>query len=255
MYVCKIALSDIVNRVPSGGLAKYLFIDIVTVYWYIFALAFYYLTLGLVLCKLNILWKRGLLCVLAVASMTVFYIYYIVLNKGEDQLYRIIYYAYFFALGFQIYNNKNFLKKFAENHVLPIAAVGLLALHALNKEWVMNPILRVAAVTTINLGIISFVIGVKRFSNSAVLRYCGRYSLYIYIMHNFFTVAFRAAYMRSGFSLPAVIYLALCLVMTLLCCALVQFSVSRIWPLDVFFNPVKAIKRFKDNRKVTSNGQ
>ena len=126
---------------------------------------------------------------------------------------------------------------------MPILAVAFLFLYTVFPECAYYPFVKFVMAATVSLGILSIVLNIKPISKNKLLCYLGKNSLYIYLIHNYITVVLRTVYIRVGLNIPNVIYFIGSIVITLAGCGIGQIICRKIWPLDIFFKPIKTVKR------------
>ena len=133
--------------------------------------------------------------------------------------------------------------------ILPYVGIFILVLGVCFNDILIYP--------GVHVVIAFFAIGVfvyleyklKWLANCKSLIYLGKNSLYIYLMHNYFTVLFRTIYRRLDFEIRGGVYVVGNTIMTIILCLLVCELVKKVWLLDIVFKPIKTVKRVKENIK------
>lgn len=230
----------IFSSVVNKSAAENLFIELLfpsTLYWYLITLFYYYLLYYLVLKKikgvtLNVVW----ICSVLLSALTP---WISGLCSGLGYFYKLFFHFTFFLSGYLLMDEKKMIcDALQRTWWLPCVALVGLAIRAYGK-YLAFPFVRLLSAFAVIAGLLHIVMRYKGIADNRILCYFGRNSIYVYLAHNYFTVALRTVYMKTGVIIPTIIYIINCLLVTLLLCSLIRFCCSRINILDVFFRPAK----------------
>lgn len=234
--------SSIVNKSAADNFILELLLPD-TLYWYLITLFYYYLLYFLILCKLtqkalNWVWVGSVL-------LSAFMPWISEQFGGLKYLYKLPFHFSFFLTGYLLMERKgNIQEKLKNAKWLPcLSLIGIVA--GGNKEILIFPFVRVVSAFSVIAGLLHIVLRYETLSKARLLCYFGRNSIYIYVLHNYLTVAMRTIYVKMGFVVPQLIYLVFCLVFAILGCLIIREIVQKLWPLDVFFRPVRTLKRIR----------
>ena len=232
------AFSSIVNK----GTADNLLYELVfpsTLYWYLFALLIYYIVFYLLLSKCD---EKGLIAVGIIAFVVSLFIPCLQEPlKFNGFIYKLLYHFFYFLFGYIIIVHKDeVFEKIRSQFLMPVFSVLSIILFIIFEDVTKNvPFVKAIFTLAIILGLLFIVLKLRKLKFNKVIAYLGRNSIYIYLIHNYITVALRALYIKMGFAVPTILYMIICLLVTLLVCSLIQLCCSRISILDVFFRPAK----------------
>ncbi len=230
--------SSIVNKEAADNLL-YELVFPSTLYWYLFALLIYYIVFYLLLSKCN---EKGLIAVGIIAFAVSSIIPRIQITlRFNGFIYKLLYHFFYFLLGYIIIVQKTkCLKKIRSQFLMPVFSVLSIILFIIFEDVTKNvPFVKAIFTLAIILGLLFIVLKLRKLKFNKVIAYLGRNSIYIYLIHNYITVALRALYIKMGFAVPSILYMIICLLVTLLVCSLIQLCCSRISILDVLFRPAK----------------
>lgn len=242
MYFFRLVFQFAVNRTTPSLICELLLPN--TLYWYLFALFYYYLFYFLVLKRVGEKACRRIyiisLCLTALMPC--------LLGRFSEAayLYRLVFHFTFFLTGYFLMRQKE--KRFERIQSatwLPYLAMLCLIIGVGWKTCLRFPCVRLIIVSTIILGLLSIVLTHGKMAKNRVVCYVGENSIYIYIIHNYITSALRMIKQRLDIAISPIPYIAFCLVFTAAMCLLIQQIVQKLWPLDVFFRPVRTLKRIR----------
>ncbi len=245
MYIFKIVFASVANVVPERSLIESLLFYSVGPYWYIYVLMFYYLLFYLFSQKVN---KIGCIIIFLFSVLTAAILpsYFIDDSLFKGRSYHFLYHIVYFLLGYFIYCYKDKAISFLKSsNLVPLISVLSVVIFVLSDNIVVIPGIKLIMTCSVIFGIISLILKFRIVYENKWLCYLGKNSIYIYLIHNYITVALRTLYIKVGLNIPSPVYFILCLIITLALCALVQKITERIWPLDIFFKPIKTMKKIK----------
>ena len=243
MYVFRTILSTIVNVVPEKSLIVSLLFYPVGPYWYIYVLMFYYLIFYLILNKIN---KIGHVIVgsISIALSVILPSWFINRNVFEGRSYEFLYHFIYFLIGYiSCYYKDKIIIFLKDSYIMPILSALTVAIYIFANDIIKIPGVKLIMTCLVISGILSLVLKCRFISENKILCYFGQNSIYIYLIHNYITVALRAAYIALGMVIPSIIYFVLCLIVTLALCVLAIRITAKVWILDIFFKPVKTWKK------------
>ena len=161
------------------------------------------------------------------------------LYGGLGYFYKLFFHFTFFLSGYLLIERKKLICDALQRiWWLPGVALVGLAIGASGK-YLAFPFVRLMSALAVIAGLLYIVIRCKRLANNKMLCYFGQNSIYVYLVHNYFTVALRIVYMKMGIVMPTIVYMIICLCVALLLCSLIRFCCSKINIFDVFFRPAK----------------
>lgn len=245
MYIFKIVFASVANVVPERSLIESLLFYSVGPYWYIYVLMFYYLLFYLFSQKVN---KTVFIIIFSISVFisAILPSYFIDDSLFKGRSYQFLYHIVYFLLGYLIYCHKDkaiaFLKS---SYIVPLISAIFVVIFILADNVVAIPGIKLIMTCSVIFGIISLILKFRIVYENKWLCYLGKNSIYIYLIHNYITVALRTLYIKVGLNIPSPVYFILCLIITLALCALVQKITERIWPLDIFFKPIKTMKKIR----------
>lgn len=232
--------SSVVNKSAADNI----FLELLfpsTLYWYLITLFYYYLLYYLVLKKvkgvtLNIVW----ICSVLISALTPWVCgLFSGLGYMLGYIYKLFFHFTFFLSGYLLMERKMMIYNALQRAWwLPGIALVSLAIGAYGKYMAFPFVKSLSAFAAI-AGLLYIVTRYKNISDNRILCYFGRNTIYVYLVHNYFTVALRTVYMKTGIVIPTIIYIIICLAVTLSLCSLIRFCCSRINILGVFFRPAK----------------
>lgn len=243
MYTFKIILSSIVNVVPEKGLIASLLFYPVGPYWYIYVLMFYYLIFYLILKNMNTLGYAIIIFLSAIVSV---FLPSKFVNEGIfiGRSYQLLYHFVYFLIGYIIYYYKDKIITFLKSsYLMTILSALTVLIYVLANDIIKIPGIKFIMTCFIVSGILSLALKCSFIYDNKLLCYFGRNSIYIYLVHNYITVALRTLYAKLGLNFPSVIYFVLCLIITLTLCTVIQQIAKKLWLLDIFFKPIKILDK------------
>ena len=165
-------------------------------------------------------------------------------TNGWFELDRILYYAFFFYLGFAL-ADKQFSKLISPLPAGIAAAVSLsfAMIFWKNKSFICNiPIVNAVVATGVVLGMMCLFSRVKAFDKRGLLSYIGRHSLEIYVIHCFLTAGNRVVFSRLAINN---VWASIGLNLLLSTCGSLAFAAltKKIGVYDLFFRPYALIKK------------
>ena len=241
--------SSIVNKEAADNLI-YELIFPSTLYWYLSALLVYYIVFYLLINRCN---KKGLAVVCIIAFIISSFIPFLQeMLKLNGFIYKLLYHFFYFIFGYIVLGHKEkFFEKLGKLFFMPGLSIIFIALFIIFDSITQTiPFIKVIFTMAIILGLLFLVIKLKKLQINQIAAYLGRNSIYIYIIHNYITVALRTLYAKSGSNFPSVIYFVLCLIITLTLCTAVQQIAKRLWLLDIFFKPIKVLDKICCKEKI-----
>lgn len=232
--------STVVNTVYKESLVYCLLLAPVVPYWYLIVLLWYYLIANWMVASSG--YAKKLLWTVSILLGVFLPIFLPISNRTTEYLYRILYHFVFFMSGiyFEEIKQNKYIKKTIFGAAVLIILIGWYT--GLKSEL---PGFRLVSAALIIYILQNFVEKYPHISKNRVMVYMGRSSIYIYVLHNYLTVAFRVIYQRIGFSMNAEIYVLLNIVGTIVICYMAEKIATHFWPLDIFFHPYKTIWRIK----------
>ena len=212
-------------------------------YWYLYVLCVLYILVYIF--KLNKVNKYILVLCGFVLSVFAHYLF----NKGliHFTIYRILFNLFFLCVGMAICSKP----KIIENQYLPvisaIISIGLLVAYFAFDYDVMGEVF-VKSVLALTMSLV-FIWLFKNIEllNNKFLSICGKYCIYIYLIHFYITAGNRKILPMLGITTPF-LSLIINIVSALLISLLVASLLSKLPISDILFRPHKFIQRIFNNK-------
>lgn len=257
MYVLKELFPSIVNVAYDDHILLCLFCKPISPYWYFLVLFDYYL-IHSVLNRTNFCQRAELVFATILSGIAPLF-WTIGPDKLLSYVYRLTFNFIFFLLG-------TYLRKYSLD--VPVSRM----LKSVSKRRVVAVVLVLFAILISLIGNCEKLFYIPFFKTFSVLcclllfltgsysllcseknirkwqgciSYFGNNVIYIYVLHNYLTVAIRVIYIRSGIILPDILYVSINLCITIAVCCMVAEICKRVQILNVFFMPVKVLDSVK----------
>jgi fucose 4-O-acetylase-like acetyltransferase len=244
MYYFKQLFSSVANVVYEFPFWYCLVLSPVDPYWYLLVLACYYFVF------VHMRSERVMKITFEItAVITIIILPYIYRFSGDFRIrhfYRLLYYIPFFLSGRWYVRHCDAVKEALTRNIRLITGGGYIT-SILLIIWLGDvrgyPVLAPLIALLLSGAVVFLTRQFSWLSDNRILDYLGKHSLYVYVVHNYFTVLIRVIYIKLGMEIPAILYVLLNCLLTLLGCTAIQKITGKLWLLDMAFRPVKTVQR------------
>lgn len=244
MYVGKSMLPGVANVVYDKSFVYCLLFAPVDPYWYLVVLGLYR---GAFLLMKNRRAQRGAILAGGLLSAVLPLIQDASDSWEYRYLWRIGYHLVFFGGGvlavywlpqIQALWNKG---KTRLTLLCGVLSAGLFCLRPFEQQLPFLKPLMAWALIVVTICVVSLVTEVLHGRRSLFLKLGGA-SLYIYVLHNYFTVAFRVVYNRLGLQATGLMYTLANVSIAVITC-MIAYSLAKKWSvIRLFFCPIKTVR-------------
>lgn len=245
MYFGKKSFANEVNNPLSHSFFYHLLFSPVAPFWYLITLIMYSVLTFIIKGNKKLQYILFIVALLISGIIPIFTFW----NNSKELsfLYRLFFHFVFFLGGF-LFIRKNCTRKVSLSRRIIVYCITLFSIiiycvFNLYNKLMINEVLAWLFIVTF----IMICMKLSKIFTPHILNYYGHYSLYIYCLHNFCTVALRILLkntITNGGEYVCIVFLT-----TMIICTFAIIIIQKIKFLNIFFMPAKTIVELRKSRE------